>query len=167
MSSSKPSPRTAEVNRRTNETDIQLHLSLDGSGNHVIDTGIGFLDHMLTHLSMHGLFDISLKASGDLHIDPHHTVEDVALCIGQAFDQALGNRKGIARMGHAYVPMDETLAFVAVDFSSRPYTVLQAEWHAPAVGGIPTSLITHFFESFAVMARCTLHGRVLYGRDDL
>jgi imidazoleglycerol-phosphate dehydratase len=166
MSFSKSSPRSSEVSRRTAETDIRLKVSLDGSGLHEIDTGIGFLDHMLTHLAVHGLFDITLKAVGDLQVDPHHTVEDVALCLGQAFDQALADRKGIARMGHAYVPMDETLAFVAVDFSGRPYTVMQAEWHTPAVGCIPTSLIPHFFESFAVTARCTLHARLLYGRDD-
>ena len=164
MSSSKQPGRTAQVDRRTTETDISLHLGLDGNGQHEIATGIGFLDHMLTHLAVHGLFDITLKAAGDLHVDPHHTVEDVALCLGQAFDQALADRRGIVRMGHAYAPMDETLAFVAVDFSGRPYTVMQAEWHAPSVGGIPTSLIPHFLESFAVNARCTLH--VLYGRDD-
>jgi imidazoleglycerol-phosphate dehydratase len=166
MSSSSSSPRAAEINRRTAETDIRLRLTLDGSGQHQLSTGIGFLDHMLAHLALHGLFDITLKAVGDLHVDPHHTVEDVALCLGQAFDQALADRKGIIRMGHAYVPMDEALAFVAVDFSGRPYTVMQAEWHAPSVGGIPTSLIPHFFESFAVTARCTLHARLLSGRDD-
>lgn len=166
MSSSKSSPRTSQVTRRTIETDISLRLSLDGSGQHEISTGIGFLDHMLAHLAVHGLFDITLKAVGDLHVDPHHTVEDVALSLGQAFDQALEDRKGIVRMAHAYVPMDETLAFVAVDFSGRPYTVIQAEWHTPEVGGIPTSLMSHFFESFAVAARCTLHARLLYGRDD-
>jgi imidazoleglycerol-phosphate dehydratase len=166
MNSSKTARRASDLSRRTAETDISLHLSLDGSGQHEISTGIGFLDHMLAHLAVHGLFDITLKAVGDLHVDPHHTVEDVALCLGQAFDQALNDRKGIVRMAHAYAPMDETLAFVAVDFSGRPYTVMQAEWHTPAVGGIPTSLIPHFFESFAVTARCTLHARILYGRDD-
>lgn len=166
MNSSKSARRASDLSRRTAETDISLHLCLDGSGQHEISTGIGFLDHMLAHLAVHGLFDITLKAVGDLHVDPHHTVEDVALCLGQAFDQALNDRKGIARMAHAYAPMDETLAFVAVDFSGRPYTVMQAEWHTPAVGDIPTSLIPHFFESFAVAARCTLHARILYGRDD-
>jgi imidazoleglycerol-phosphate dehydratase len=166
MNSSSASLRSSDVSRRTTETDVSLHLSLDGSGQHDIATGIGFLDHMLAHLAVHGLFDITVKAVGDLHIDPHHTVEDVAISLGQAFDQALNDRKGIVRMGHAYVPMDETLAFVAVDFSGRPYTVIQGEWHAPAVGGIPTSLVPHFLESFAVAARCTIHARIEYGRDD-
>jgi imidazoleglycerol-phosphate dehydratase len=165
MSSKTPS-RIAHIDRQTAETDIALRLNLDGAGQHEIDTGIGFLDHMLAHLAVHGLFDITLKATGDLHVDPHHTVEDVALTLGQAFDETLGDKKGIVRTAHAYVPMDETLAFVAVDFSGRPYAMIQIEWHTPAVGGIPTSLITHFFESFAAAARCTLHARLLYGRDD-
>jgi imidazoleglycerol-phosphate dehydratase len=166
MTSSETPSRTAHVSRRTAETEISLHLNLDGSGQHEIATGIGFLDHMLAQLAVHGLFDLTLKAEGDLHVDPHHTVEDVALTIGQAFDEALSDKTGIVRMAHAYVPMDETLAFVAVDFSGRPYALMQSEWHTPAVGGIATSLIPHFFESFAAAARCTLHARLLYGRDD-
>ncbi len=166
MNSSEVPARTAHINRRTAETDITLHLNLDGAGQHEITTGIGFLDHMLAHLAVHGLFDIRLNAVGDLNVDSHHTVEDIALTLGQAFDRALDDKKGIVRMGHAYVPMDESLAFVAVDFSGRPYTVIQAEWHTPAVGSVPTSLIPHFIESFAVSARCTVHARLLYGRDD-
>jgi imidazoleglycerol-phosphate dehydratase len=166
MTSSEIPARSSHIHRRTAETDIALHLNLDGSGQHEIATGIGFLDHMLAHLAVHGLFDLTLKAMGDLQVDPHHTVEDVALTLGQAFDEALSDKKGIVRMSHAYVPMDETLAFVAVDFSGRPYAVIQSEWHTPVVGGIATSLIPHFFESFAAAARCTLHARVLYGRDD-
>jgi imidazoleglycerol-phosphate dehydratase len=158
--------RTSHISRVTAETEISLHLILDGAGRHEIATGIGFFDHMLAHLVVHGAFDLTLKAAGDLHVDPHHTVEDVALTLGQAFAEALGEKKGLVRIAHAYVPMDETLAFVAVDFSGRPYTVIQSEWHAPAVGSIPTSLIPHFFESFAAAARGTLHARVLYGRDD-
>jgi len=158
--------RTAHISRRTAETDITMRLSLDGVGQHEIDTGIGFLDHMLAHLAMHGLFDLTLKATGDLHVDSHHTVEDAALCLGQAFAEALGDKKGLVRMAHAYIPMDESLAFVAVDLSGRPYTVVQAEWHTPLVGGVATSLIPHFFESFATAARCTVHARLLYGRDD-
>jgi imidazoleglycerol-phosphate dehydratase len=158
--------RTAQISRQTNETQIEIRLSLDGTGQHDISTGVGFLDHMLTHLAVHGLFDLTVKAQGDLHIDVHHTVEDVALTLGQAFDQALGARKGILRMGDCFAPMDETLAHVAVDLSGRPYTVVQAEWHTPYVGNIPTPLFPHFFESFAVTARCNLHARVLYGRDD-
>lgn len=158
--------RTSKIERSTNETNIRIELSLDGSGQHDINTGIGFLDHMLTHLAVHGLFDLTVKASGDLHIDVHHTVEDVALVLGSAFDQALGDRKGIVRMGSCYAPMDETLAFVALDLSGRPYAVIDAEWGQAPVGGIPISLFPHFFESFAINARCNLHARVLYGRDD-
>lgn len=158
--------RTAEIKRKTNETDIQIKIGIDGTGKHEISTGVGFLDHMLTHLAVHGLFDLTVKAIGDLHIDVHHTVEDVALALGQAFDKALGDRKGIIRMGDSFAPMDETLAHVAIDLSGRPYAVIQAEWHSPYVGNIPTTLFAHFFESFAVTARCNLHARVLYGRDD-
>jgi imidazoleglycerol-phosphate dehydratase len=158
--------RTAEVTRNTNETQISLRLNLDGTGRHEILTGIGFLDHMLTHLAVHGIFDLDLKASGDLHVDAHHTVEDVALALGQAFDRALAERRGIVRISDVFVPMDEALAHVAVDLSGRPYAVIDAAWHTPYVSNIPTSLFAHFFESFAVSARCNLHARVLYGRDD-
>jgi len=158
--------RTSEVERNTNETQIAIELNLDGSGEHNIDTGVGFLDHMLTHVAVHGLFDLTIKATGDLYIDVHHTVEDVALVLGSAFDQALGDRKGIVRMASFYAPMDETLAFVALDLSGRPYAVIDAEWGQSPVGQIPTSLFPHFFESFAVTARCNIHARVLYGRDD-
>jgi imidazoleglycerol-phosphate dehydratase len=158
--------RTAEISRKTNETRIEIKLDLDGAGAHDISTGVGFLDHMLTHLAVHGLFDLTVKAKGDLHIDVHHTVEDVALALGQAFDGALGDRKGIVRMGDCFAPMDETLAHVAVDLSGRPYAVIQAEWHTPYVGNIPVTLFPHFFESFAATSRINLHARVLYGRDD-
>jgi imidazoleglycerol-phosphate dehydratase len=158
--------QTVEISRQTNETQIEIKLDLDGTGKHEISTGIGFLDHMLTHLAVHGLFDLTVKATGDLHIDVHHTVEDVALALGQAFDKALGDRKGIIRMGDCFAPMDETLAHIVIDLSGRPYAVIQAEWHTPYVGNIPTALFPHFFESFAVTSRCNLHARVLYGRDD-
>ena len=158
--------RTSTITRKTNETDISIELNLDGSGKHDIETGVGFLDHMLTHIAVHGLFDLTVKAAGDLHIDFHHTVEDVALVLGSAFDQALGDRKGITRMASFYAPMDECLAFVALDLSGRPYAVIDAEWGTAPVGQIPTSLFPHFFESFAVTSRCNLHARVLYGRDD-
>jgi imidazoleglycerol-phosphate dehydratase len=158
--------RTAKIDRSTSETQITIELNLDGSGQHDIATGVGFLDHMLAHIAVHGLFDLTVKASGDLHIDVHHTVEDVALVLGSAFDQALGDRKGIVRMASFYAPMDETLAFVALDLSGRPYSVIDAEWGQAPVGQIPTSLFPHFFESFAITARCNLHARVLYGRDD-
>jgi imidazoleglycerol-phosphate dehydratase len=158
--------RAANIQRKTTETDIQLSLNLDGTGQAQIDTGIGFLDHMLRHVAVHGLFDLDIEAAGDLEIDPHHTVEDVASVLGQAFDRALDDRKGIVRMGSAYVPMDEALAFVAVDLSGRPYAVIQANWRAPSIGRLPTTLIAHFMESFAFQARLNLHARVEYGRDD-
>jgi imidazoleglycerol-phosphate dehydratase len=158
--------RTATLHRQTRETDITLSLNLDGSGQADVATGIGFLDHLLTHVAMHGLFDLSVRAAGDLHIDPHHTIEDCALVLGQALDQALGDKTGIVRMGSAYVPMDEALALVAVDLSGRPYAVVDAAWHTPAIGQFPTSLVPHFIESLAAAARANVHARVLYGRDD-
>lgn len=158
--------RTATVHRKTNETDIQLTVNLDGRGEHDIETGVGFLDHMLSHVAVHGLLDIKLRAVGDLQVDAHHTIEDCALVLGQALDEALADRKGITRMGAAYVPMDEALAFVAIDLSGRPYAVVQAEWSVAQLGTLPTSLVTHFFESLAVTLRANVHARVLYGRDD-
>jgi imidazoleglycerol-phosphate dehydratase len=158
--------RTVTISRKTAETEISLSLNIDGSGKTSIATGVGFLDHMLRHMAVHGLFDLEVKATGDLEIDPHHTVEDIGIALGQAFDQALGDRKGIMRMGSAYAPMDESLAFVAVDLSGRPYAVIQAEWHTPAIGLLPTALIPHFLESFAFNAKINLHARVAYGRDD-
>src|SRR5512147_3234143 len=130
--------RTSTISRKTTETAITLSLNLDGTGKAHVTTGVGFLDHLLRHVAAHGLFDLDVKAAGDLEIDPHHTVEDVGIALGQAFDQALGDRKGIVRMGSAHVPMDETLAFVAVDLSGRPYAVIQAEWHTPSIGLLPT-----------------------------
>jgi imidazoleglycerol-phosphate dehydratase len=158
--------REARVVRSTKETQIQVELVLDGRGQVQVDTGIGFFDHMLTHIGVHGLFDLRIQAHGDLHIDPHHTIEDVALALGKAFDQALGTRAGIQRIAHAYVPMDEALAFVAIDLSGRPYTIIEIPWRTPITGGIPTSLFDHFLESFASAARCNLHARIYSGRDD-
>lgn len=157
--------RTAKVERQTAETHILVELNLDGSGHHEISTGIGFLDHMLTAVAVHGLFDLTVKATGDLHIDSHHTIEDTAIVLGKAFNDALAERKGINRVGHAYVPMDEALGFVALDISGRPYTVFQATWATPAIGQFPTDLVEHFFESFAIHARITLQARV-EGRND-
>lgn len=158
--------RTTSIERKTAETDIRLALNLDGRGQHDIATGVGFLDHLLSHVAVHGLFDLTVRARGDLQIDAHHTIEDVAIVFGQALDQALAERAGIRRMGSAYVPMDEALAFVAVDLSGRAYSVIQAQWRGPAIGQMPTSLVTHFLESLAVQARMNLHARVEYGRDD-
>ncbi len=158
--------RTATITRTTNETEITVTVNLDGSGRHEIATGIGFLDHMLAQVALHGIVDITLQARGDLHIDVHHTLEDCALALGQALDAALGARIGINRMGAAWVPMDEALAQVVLDLSGRPYAVVHAEWHTPTIGAVPTSLLAHFLESLAVTLRANLHARVAYGRDD-
>jgi imidazoleglycerol-phosphate dehydratase len=158
--------RHAEIHRQTSETDITISVNLDGTGKYQVETGIGFLDHMLAAFAVHGLFDLAVRAVGDLHIDPHHTIEDTAIVLGQAIDKALGDRQGINRAGHTYMPMDEVLAFVAVDLSGRPYTVFRAEWHTPSIGQFPTDLVEHFFESLAVHGRMTVHARCEYGRND-
>ena len=158
--------RFATVARKTNETRITVELGLDGTGRHDVATGVGFLDHMLTHVAVHGLFDLTLRAEGDLEVDAHHTVEDCALALGQCLDEALGDRAGIHRIGHALVPMDEALAQVAVDLSGRAFTVVEAAWHAPAMGAMPTTLVAHFLRSLATAARCNLHASVLRGEDD-
>ncbi|WP_420644409.1 imidazoleglycerol-phosphate dehydratase HisB [Candidatus Leptofilum sp.] len=158
--------RTATIHRQTRETDISISINLDGQGQHDINTRVGFFDHMLTAVSVHGLFDLTVQASGDLHIDTHHTIEDVGIVLGQALNQALGNRKGIIRTAHAYVPMDEALGFVAIDLGGRPYTVFHGSWHTPAIGQMPTDLVQHFFESVATHAKMNLHARIEYGRND-
>ena len=158
--------RSATVSRQTGETSVRVMLRLDGAGRYEVDTGIGFLDHMLGHMAAHGLMDLEVTARGDLHVDLHHTLEDVALTLGQALNEALGERGGIARIGASTVPMDESLASVAVDLSGRPYAVVEAGWNGPMVGPLPVTLIPHFFESFAIAARANVHARVLYGRDD-
>ena len=160
------SERSATIRRRTGETDITLTLAIDGSGTADLATGIGFLDHMLTLFAKHGLFDISAKAIGDLHVDEHHTAEDVCICLGQALDRALGDRRGIVRTAHSFVPMDEALGFVAVDLGGRPYCVVDASFVTPRVGQLGTDLIAHLFESIAVHARLNLHARILYGHND-
>ena len=131
-----------------------------------LNTGIGFYDHMLHHVAHHGLFDLKIRATGDLHIDEHHTVEDVAVALGQAVDQALGNRAGIVRMADAVVTMDEALAQVIMDLSGRPYCVFDASFTTHKMGGMGTSLVAHVFESLAVHMRANLHARVVYGHDD-
>jgi len=157
--------RNAQIRRTTRETDVAVELELDGAGRRELHTGIGFLDHMLSHVAVHGLFDLQVQAEGDLHVDPHHTVEDVAIVLGQAFDQALGDRSGITRIGSEYVPMDEALALVVIDLSGRPYAVIDASWDVPTVGGIPTTLVAHFLETFAVACRANVHASLIYGRD--
>lgn len=159
-------PRTATVARRTGETDIALTLTIDGSGKAEVATGVGFLDHMLTLWAKHGLFDLQARCTGDLHIDEHHSAEDVCICLGRALDEALGERRGLVRTAHSYVPMDEALGFVAIDLGGRPYCVVDAEWATPRVGQLGTDLIAHLFESLAAHGRLNLHARVLYGRND-
>ena len=143
-----------------------MNLSLDGSGKHEIETGIPFFDHMLTQIAVHGLFDLSIHCRGDLQVDAHHSVEDVALALGKAFDQALGDRKGLVRMASCTVPMDESLAQVSLDFSGRPFTVVDAAWNDKQIGALPVTLIAHFLESFAAQARCNLSVSLLAGGDD-
>ena len=157
--------RTAKINRKTFETEVNIEINLDGSSRHQIDSGLPFLDHMLAQVSLHGLFDLTLEASGDLEIDSHHTVEDVGIALGQAVSQALADRKGIVRMGSARVPMDEAIAQVTLDLSGRSYSVFEFNWAESVVGGLPVSLITHFFESFASAAKTNLHAAIPYGRN--
>lgn len=158
--------RTARIHRQTKETQVEVVLSLDGKGEYEIETGIPFFDHMLSHLALHGLFDLTVRAQGDLEVDEHHTVEDVAICLGKALDEALGEREGIVRVAHSYVPMDDALAFVALDLGGRAYAVVEADFATPRIGSLATSLIPHFLETLAYHARMSLHARVVYGRDD-
>ena len=163
-----PVNRTARIERATSETKLVVEVDLDGTGTADVATGVGFYDHMLTALARHSGIDLTVHADGDLHIDAHHTVEDVAIALGQAFAQALGDKRGINRYGDATVPMDEVLVQVAVDLSGRPYFVhAEPEDMTPMIGpDYPTSLTRHVLESFAFNARITLHVRVLYGGRD-
>ncbi len=158
--------RKTEISRSTKETQIELFLNLDGSGQADIHTGIGFYDHMLHHLAIHGMMDLRVNAIGDLHIDTHHSIEDIAICLGRAIDEALASRHGIQRIGAAYVPMDETLARVVIDLSGRPYAVINAGFTTPIMGQMPTDLVIHVLETLAVHAKMNLHAAVLYGRSD-
>ncbi len=157
--------RTASITRDTKETKITVSLNLDGSGTGEISTGVGFFDHMLDHLSRHGLLDMTVRAEGDLHVDPHHTVEDVGICLGKALIQAVGEPKGITRYGHAVVPMDETLAEATVDFSGRPFVVFRADLPPARVGEFDAELAEEFFRALAVNARLTLHVELRYGKN--
>jgi imidazoleglycerol-phosphate dehydratase len=163
------SPRTASIERTTSESSINVELNLDGSGTVDIATGVRFFDHMLTAFGVHGSFDLSVRASGDIDIDAHHTVEDTAIVLGQAIGQALGDKRGIRRFGDAFIPMDETLAHAAVDVSGRPFSVHTGEpdhvLGAVVGGNYPVVLNRHVFDSLAFHARIALHVRVLYGRD--
>jgi imidazoleglycerol-phosphate dehydratase len=149
--------RSASLTRTTSETDIRLSLGLDGSGKAEIATGIGFFDHMLTALTRHALFDLTVRAKGDLHIDFHHTVEDVGIVLGRAFSEALGEKRGIRRFGHALAPMDEALAEAAVDISGRPFLAWDVAFERPKVGEMDTELFEEFFRAFATNALITLH----------
>ncbi|MEE9285868.1 MAG: imidazoleglycerol-phosphate dehydratase HisB [Dehalococcoidia bacterium] len=158
--------RTATVIRETGETSVSVEFNIDGTGQHQIETGLVMLDHMLAQLARHGVFDLRVKATARMDPDGHHTVEDVAIAIGQALNQALGEKQGIARMAHAYVPLDEALAFVAVDFSGRGYPVIDATFQNRAVGDLLTDLVRHFFETLAREARINLHAQVVRGIND-
>ena len=158
--------RRAEVERRTGETDVRVELEIDGVGAAEIRTGIGFLDHMLDTVARHGLFDLTVTASGDLEVDEHHTVEDVAIVLGRAFHQALGDRRGIRRMGSAAVPMDESLVLVAVDIGGRGQAFVEIGFAYPRIGDLGADLVSHFVETFAREARMTVHARLLTGQND-
>lgn len=155
--------RKAEIKRKTNETDVMLSIELDGSGKAVIDSGIGFFDHMLQLFAKHGFFDLSLTVAGDLYVDGHHTVEDVGIVLGQAIKQALGDKRSIKRYGTSYVPMDEALAMVSLDLSGRPYLVFSAKFPTEMVGEMETELVEEFFKSVSFNAGITLHVKCEYG----
>ena len=155
--------RKADVKRDTKETSIEVHVSLDGTGVSEVSTGVGFFDHMLDHVAKHGLFDIRVKAKGDLEVDAHHTIEDIGICLGQAFAQAVGSPEGLSRFGHAVLPMDDAMAEVAVDFSGRPYLVYRAQIPQEAVGEFDIELAEEFFRAFAMNSRITLHIVLRYG----
>ncbi len=155
--------RTATITRNTKETEIEVSLNLDGTGKYDISTGIGFFDHMLEQLSRHSLMDLTVKAKGDLHIDFHHTTEDVGIAIGQAFAEALGDKRGITRYADCHSPMDETLSRVAIDISGRPYCVFNVEFSKPKLGDMDTELFREWFYAFANTAQITLHVENLYG----
>ncbi len=155
--------RTATVQRKTKETNISVTLGLDGTGRYDVSTGIGFLDHMLELFAKHGMFDLQMKCRGDLRVDDHHTTEDVAIALGQAFDKALKDRAGIARYGSAFVPMDEALGRCVVDLGGRSVLVFKAEFNRKKVGDLSTEMIRHFFQSFADNVKANIHIEVLYG----
>ncbi|MBI3503839.1 MAG: imidazoleglycerol-phosphate dehydratase HisB [Proteobacteria bacterium] len=161
-----PSPRRATVKRATKETQIEATVNLDGSGVYDVSTGIGFLDHMMEQLSRHSLIDIQLRAKGDLHIDFHHTTEDVGIALGEAVAKALGERKGIVRYGDAMIPMDETLTRVALDASNRPYLIWKVAFTRPKLGDMDTELFKEWFQAFAQNAGLTLHVENIYGENN-
>lgn len=155
--------RKSDVKRKTNETDIEVSLDIDGTGKYDIETGIGFLDHMLEQLAKHALIDIRLRVKGDLHIDMHHSTEDAGIALGQALREALGDRRGIRRYASAYLPMDETLTRAAIDISGRPYLIWKVAFTGPKIGDMDTELFREWFHAFAQNAHVTLHVENLYG----
>ena len=157
--------RTAIISRTTRETDVSVSLNLDGTGNGNIRTGVQFLDHMLTLFARHGLFDLEISCKGDLGVDGHHSVEDIGICLGEAFAEALGRKSGITRFAHAYFPMDESLARVAVDLSGRPFIVYHVEVSAPRVGELDAELMEEFWRAVAMHGRMNLHIELLYGKN--
>jgi len=157
--------RTARIERKTAETEIVLDLNLEGTGQAVVATGVGFFDHMLTLLAKHAAIDLTVDAKGDLDVDQHHTVEDVGICLGQALRQALGDKSGIRRYGHFTLPMEETLATVAIDLGGRCYFVFQAQFPAAKIGDFDSELVEDFWQAFAANALCNLHVLVHYGRN--
>jgi imidazoleglycerol-phosphate dehydratase len=158
--------RTAKLHRKTNETDIRIQLSLDGQGRYEVSTGIRFFDHMLELFARHGGFDLKLAANGDLDVDQHHTVEDVGIALGEAFDRALGDKRGILRAGYFLMPMDETLGLAAVDFGGRATAVVDPKVRTRLVGDLQSELVYDFFEGFARGARANVHAKVMYGRSN-
>lgn len=157
--------RTSAITRKTAETNITLHLRLDGSGQNKIQTGVGFLDHMLVLLAKHALIDLEITAVGDLQVDAHHTTEDVGICLGQAIRECLGDKVGIRRYGHMVLPMEETLVTSAIDFSGRPYLVFKAEMPAAKIGEFDSELVEDFWQGFAANAMCNLHILLHHGRN--
>lgn len=157
--------RTASIDRKTAETKISLQLTIDGSGKSEIQTGVGFLDHMLTLFAKHGLFDLKVKCDGDIQVDAHHTTEDIGICLGQAFRHALGDKRGIVRYGHIVLPMEETLVTLAIDLSGRNYMVFNAPMTSPKIGEFDSELVEDFWYAFTSNALCNLHVLMHYGRN--
>jgi imidazoleglycerol-phosphate dehydratase len=165
MASRESKKRTAKLNRSTKETNISVELTVEGSGNGVIATGIPFFDHMLTLMTAHGFFDLILNAKGDIEVDGHHTVEDVGIVLGSAFDKALAEKKGVKRYGTGLIPMDESLASVVIDFSNRPFLTFNVHFARPTTGTFDAELVEEFFKAFVNSSRTTLHINVLYGEN--
>ena len=158
--------RKGIVIRNTLETKIKVEINLDGTGEAKIDTGVGFLDHMLTLMAFHGKFDLTILAKGDLCVDDHHTIEDIAICLGEAFKEAIGDRRGIRRYSTVYIPMDESLAYTSIDISNRPYLVFNVNFSYEKIGNMSTQMFKEFFRAFVNESRITLHINLLYGEND-